>query len=115
MKRLRLFAVPGPLITGAIHLHALVVLWLQRHRVSQWPLGRKDSYLPGLPRVTLLSPVSVPSKVSVAVSKSRRHFPYRSFATSDRSTLVDQPTIMLRNVSHPSAKTRITCGTTKRM
>jgi branched-chain amino acid transport system substrate-binding protein len=35
--------------------------------------------------------------------------------TSARSTFVDQPTIMLRSVSHPSAKTRITCGTTKRI
>src|SRR5260370_25633978 len=30
--------------------------------------------------------------------------------TSDRAALVDQPKIILRNVSHPSAKTRITCG-----
>src|SRR6266478_2483866 len=45
-----------------------------------------------------------------------RSLPYCSFAAnSDRFTLVDQPTIMLRSVSHPSAKTRITCGTTKRM
>src|SRR5438552_130523 len=45
-----------------------------------------------------------------------RSLPYSSFAVnSDRFTRVDQPTIMLRNVSHPSAKTRITCGTTKRM
>src|SRR6267142_5176409 len=42
--------------------------------------------------------------------------PQCSFAMgSDRFTLVDQPTIMLRSVSHPSATTRITCGTTKRM
>jgi hypothetical protein len=47
---------------------------------------------------------------------NRRHFPCSSFATtSDRSTLVDKPTIMLRSVSYPSAKTKITCGTTKRM
>src|SRR4051812_23615988 len=32
-----------------------------------------------------------------------------------RSTLVDQPVIMPRSVSQPSAKTRITCGTTKEM
>ncbi len=45
-----------------------------------------------------------------------RSLPYCSFAVnSDRFTRVDQPTIMLRSVSHPSAKTRITCGTTKRM
>src|SRR6266481_8952263 len=45
-----------------------------------------------------------------------RSLPYCSFAlNSERFTRVDQPTIMLRNVSHPSAKTRITCGTTKRM
>src|SRR5712672_2027452 len=45
-----------------------------------------------------------------------RSLSYRSFAVnSDRFTRVDQPTIMLRSVSHPSAKTRITCGTTKRM
>src|SRR5579863_6240420 len=35
--------------------------------------------------------------------------------TSDRFTLADQPTIMPRVVSHPSAKTKITWGTTKRM
>src|SRR5215470_286016 len=31
---------------------------------------------------------------------------------SDLCVLVDQPTIMLRRVSQPSARTRITCGTT---
>src|SRR5439155_15466451 len=35
--------------------------------------------------------------------------------SSDLSALVDQPTIMLRSVSHPSAKTRTTWGTTKRI
>src|SRR5260370_41056391 len=41
--------------------------------------------------------------------------PYCSRAVnSGRFTRVDQPTMMLRSVSHPSAKTRITCGTTKR-
>src|SRR6266481_3927546 len=45
-----------------------------------------------------------------------RSLPYCSFAlNSEHFTRVDQPTIMLCNVSHPSAKTRITCGTTKRM
>src|SRR5712664_993657 len=45
-----------------------------------------------------------------------RPFPHCSFAVnSDRFTRVDQPTIMLRSVSHPSTKTRITCGTTKRI
>src|SRR4029077_8591676 len=45
-----------------------------------------------------------------------RSLPYYSCAVnSGRFTRVDQPTIMLRGVSHPSAKTRITCGTTKRM
>src|SRR5712671_301368 len=45
-----------------------------------------------------------------------RSLPYYSCAVnSGRFTRVDQPTIMLRSVSHPSAKTRITCGTTKRM
>src|SRR6267142_6131839 len=45
-----------------------------------------------------------------------RSLPYCSFAlNSERFTRVDQPTIMLRNVSHPSAKTRITCGTRKKM
>src|ERR1700758_906420 len=34
---------------------------------------------------------------------------------SDLSTLTDQPTIMLRSVSHPSKRTKITCGKTKRM
>src|SRR5262249_34986174 len=34
--------------------------------------------------------------------------------SSDLCTFVDQPTIMLRSVSQPSARTRITCGTTKR-
>jgi hypothetical protein len=44
-----------------------------------------------------------------------RSLPYCSCAVnSGRFTRVDQPTIMLRSVSHPSAKTRITCGTTKR-
>src|SRR6266403_3563663 len=44
------------------------------------------------------------------------YFSYRSCAiTSGGSTRVAQPTIMLRKVSHPSAKTRITCGTRKRM
>src|SRR6266852_2418858 len=45
-----------------------------------------------------------------------RSLPYCSFVVnSDRFTRVDQPTIMLRSVSHGSATTRITCGTTKRM
>src|SRR5262249_57616688 len=35
--------------------------------------------------------------------------------SSDLFTLVDQPTIMLRSVSHPSARTRITWGKTKRI
>src|ERR1700676_385678 len=44
-----------------------------------------------------------------------RSLPYCSCAVnSGRFARVDQPTIMLRSVSHPSAKTRITCGTTKR-
>src|ERR1700756_4987961 len=34
---------------------------------------------------------------------------------SDPFTLADQPTIMLRSVSHPSARTRMTCGKTKRI
>src|SRR6476660_5482468 len=49
-------------------------------------------------------------------SPRNRSLPYYSCAVnSGRFTRVDQPTIMLRSVSHPSAKTRITCGTTKRM
>src|SRR5882672_8647594 len=48
--------------------------------------------------------------------RRNRSLPYYSCAVnSGRFTRVDQPTIMLRSVSHPSAKTRITCGTTKRM
>src|SRR2546422_11777509 len=35
--------------------------------------------------------------------------------SSNLCALVDQPTIMLRSVSHPSARTRITWGTTKRI
>ena len=49
----------------------------------------------------------------LVVNRSSFHCP--SAMVSDRFTRVDQPTIMLRSVSHPSAKTRITCGTTKRM
>src|ERR1700730_987054 len=118
MKLLRLFAVRGPPTTRAIHLHPLVVLSLQLPRASQWRLGRKDSHLQDRPLVTLPSPVSVlySSKVCLSVVMNRRNFPYGSFVmTPNRSALVDQPTIMLRNVSHPSAKTRITCGTTNWM
>jgi len=34
---------------------------------------------------------------------------------SNLSAFADQPTIMPRNMSHPSARTRITWGTTKKM
>src|SRR5580692_5258291 len=122
MTPLRRFAVRGPPKTRAIHPHPLVVLSLrrplQRPRASPWLLGQKDSCIQDRPLVTLPSPDAVlyPSKVYFSVVMNRRHFPYDSFATtSDRSTLVDQPTIMLRNVSQPSAKTRNTCGTTKKM
>src|SRR4029077_18028542 len=81
---------------------------------------QKPSQLPGevaLPksveafsRIQISLPIPPSSKVCLSLAMNRP-FPHCSFATtSDRSTLVDQPTIMLRNVSHPSAKTRITCG-----
>src|SRR5260370_23142042 len=45
-----------------------------------------------------------------------RSLPYYSWAVnSGRFTRVDQPTIMLRTVSHPSAKTTMTCRTTQRI
>src|SRR5580700_4300976 len=70
------------------------------------------SWRPISPRASFPNPL----KVYLSVATSHHHFPYGSFATIPGfSTLVDQPTIMLRSVSHPSAKTRITCGTTKRM
>src|ERR1700733_9342932 len=106
-----------PLMTRAIHLHPRVVQSLPRPEESLWLLGRLGLYLPGRPLVTSSSPVSVqyPSRKYLSVLMSCLS-PHCSFAmTSDRSTLVDQPTIMLRSVSHPSAKTRITCGTTKKM
>src|SRR6266567_6223282 len=118
MKPLRLFAVCDLLMTRENHLHPLVVLPLHRPSVSRSLWGRKESHLQGQSSVTLASLVSVlcPSKVYLLVVVSRRHFPYPSCATtSERSTLVDQPRIMLRSVSHPSAKTRITCGTTNWM
>src|SRR6202022_2217466 len=79
----------------------------------------KLSQLPGEVALQKSSAAFSRRQISLPVpylSKVCRPFPHCSFATTpDRSTLVDQPTIMLRNVSHPSAKTRITCGTTKRM
>src|ERR1035438_4337926 len=58
----------------------------------------------------------VPYGSKVCLSLVVNLFFHCSFAmASDRFTLVDQPTIMLRSVSHPSAKTKITCGTTKKM
>src|SRR6202043_4111273 len=62
-------------------------------------------------------PLWVPHRSKVCLSPAMNRLSHHcSFAMApDRFTLVDQPTIMLRNVSHPSAKTRITCGTTKRM
>src|ERR1700736_2214725 len=88
----------------------------QRWLESQWPLGLKDSYLQGPPLVTLLrlAPIPDPSKEDPSVLLNCP-FLHRSFRWSRPSTRVDQPTIMLRSVSHPSAKTRITCGTTKKM
>jgi hypothetical protein len=52
------------------------------------------------------------------LSSDTNEWPLSSLITcaiSDRSTLVDQPTIMARSVSHPSAIARITNGTTKQM
>src|SRR5258708_4045684 len=62
-------------------------------------------------RISLPVPHSSKVCLSLAVNRLSLHC---SFATSERFTLVDQPTIMLRSVSQPSAKTRITCGTTNR-
>jgi hypothetical protein len=117
MKPLRLFGVRGPLMTRTIHQHPRVVLLLLRLGEFQWLLERQGLYLQDQPLVTSSSPVSIkyPSRESLPVLMNCLS-PHYSFAmTSDRSTLVDQPAIMLRSGSHPSAKTRITCGTTKRM
>ena len=79
-KPFRLGAVRGPLMTRAIYPHPLFVRFLERPRAfhSQWPQGRMDAHLEEQLLVTLLPPLSVlcPSKLSVAVSKSRRHFAY---------------------------------------
>src|SRR5712691_456112 len=103
-------------MTRATHLHPRVVRSLPRPGEFQRRLGRQGLYLQGHPLVTSSPPVSIQYPRGYLPVLMNWLSPQCSFAMgSDRFTLVDQPTIMLRSVSHPSAKTRITCGTTKRM
>src|SRR5258708_7260223 len=111
-----MFLVGGLSLARTIPLKPLG-LTFQWPRASRRSLGREDSYLR-----SRQPPVALPSPVSIRYP-SREYFPvllnclslHCSFAvTSGRSTFVDQPTIMLRNVSHPSAQTRIGCGTMKK-
>jgi hypothetical protein len=99
-------------VATASHLRPPIALLLQRPQAFhfQRPPGREDWHLQGQLLLTSLSPVSVlcPSKVYLSVVLNRRHSLYDSFATtSDRSTLVDQPTIMLRSVPNPWANDMI--------
>src|SRR4029077_7423765 len=105
------------LITRVIDLRRWVVRSFPRLRAFAPSVGRKDSCLQERPPATSSHPVSIQSPSREYLSALANPLsPHYSFAmNSDRSTLVDQPTIMLRNVSQPSAKTRIRCGTTKKM